>query len=112
MPFDFVNNFQLQVYCVIMLCMISFTSLWIYILHQYFILLKQFDESLFTKLGKPNIKSFKFPKEMDLVRHLFSDTANSNQHLAKWHKRLRYVFLLYILFFVLICSYVIFSALV
>lgn len=103
------HAFQIKVYLIMLVFVAVLTFIWFLFLQKYFELLKNVDEQTYQKLGNPDLKRAIFPKESVLIKHLFSelDANDSKQYPIKnWHDRLRFVFLLYLLLFIMIFSYI------
>src|SRR5690606_21167759 len=98
--------FQTKVYFTLLAVLILLSMVWFYFLQQYFNLLKNSDEKTYQELGSPDFKRARFPKELALLKHLFSEiTYDSQENILKnWHDRLRYAFLLYSLLFIMTFS--------
>ncbi len=103
---------QIQAYAIFLMLMVIMTLLWFFLLDSYFTFLKKNHGSLFEKLGSPDIRKFKFAKERELIRHLFSDAGslidkNEVKGLALTEflirqKRIKVFFLVYIIVVIII----------
>lgn len=108
--------FQIKVYFTLLAVLILLSLVWFYFLQQYFNLLKNSDEKTYQELGRPDFKRARFPKELALLKHLFSEIdlgdtkSDIKEKIIKlWHDRLRYAFLLYSLLFIMTFSYIVFT---
>ena len=106
-----LNNFQADVFVYLLVLLLSLTSVWLLLLHGFFKYIALNHSDLHKLLGSPDFAKMRMGNDLAIIKYIFSKEGTSTNTIEiKKRNTLRRFFSLYILYSVLLGSYVVFVA--